>query len=102
MSYTYNIYKTWEKVKSKYTMRICSLREHTLKHEWNQMVWSVNNLRCGTAAARAGSTGIAGFWRPPPEKRQCFIGRAFSRIREGGQGARRAFDKALTFLGKGK
>src|ERR1019366_8887879 len=50
MSYTYYIYKTWEKVKSKYTMRICSLREHTLKHEWNQMVWSVNNLRCGTAA----------------------------------------------------
>src|ERR1039457_4793439 len=31
-------------------MRICSLREHRLKHEWNQMVWSVNNLRCGTAA----------------------------------------------------
>ena len=49
MSYTYYIYKTWEKVKSKYTMRICSLREHRLKHEWNQMVWSVNNLRCGTA-----------------------------------------------------
>jgi len=49
MSYTYYIYKTQEKVKSKYTMRICSLREHRLKHEWNQMVWSVNNLRCGTA-----------------------------------------------------
>ena len=57
MSYTYYIYKTWEKVKSKYTMRICSLREHRLKHEWNQMVWSVNNLRCGTAAARAGPSG---------------------------------------------
>src|ERR1019366_1535413 len=53
MSYTYYIYKIWEKVKSKYTMRICSLREHRLKHEWNQMVWSVNNLRCGTAGNRA-------------------------------------------------
>src|SRR5712692_1724764 len=30
-------------------MRICSLRGHRLKQEWNQMVWSVNNLRCGTA-----------------------------------------------------
>ena len=34
-------------------MRICSLRGCRLKHEWNQMVWSVNNLRCGTAATRA-------------------------------------------------
>src|ERR1700674_5385657 len=50
MPYTYNKYKTWEKVKSKHTMRICSLRRQRLKHEWNQMVWSVNNLRCGTAA----------------------------------------------------
>jgi hypothetical protein len=32
---------------------------------------------------------------PHPEKRQCFIGRAFSRTSEGGQGARRAFDKAV-------
>src|SRR2546428_539790 len=50
MSYTHNIYKAWEKVKSKSTMRIYSLRRHRLKHEWNQTVWSVNNLRCGTAA----------------------------------------------------
>ena len=26
------------------------LSQHRLKLEWNQMVWSVNNLRCGTAA----------------------------------------------------
>src|SRR5208283_2106669 len=26
------------------------LTKHRLKLEWNQMVWSVNNLRCGTAA----------------------------------------------------
>jgi hypothetical protein len=25
------------------------LTQHRLKLEWNQMVWSVNNLRCGTA-----------------------------------------------------
>src|SRR5208283_1135211 len=25
------------------------LTKHRLKLEWNQMVWSVNNLRCGTA-----------------------------------------------------
>ena len=31
-------------------MRICSLSVPRLKHEWNQTVWSVNNLRCGTAA----------------------------------------------------
>jgi hypothetical protein len=30
-------------------MRICSLSVPPLKHEWNQTVWSVNNLRCGTA-----------------------------------------------------
>jgi hypothetical protein len=30
-------------------MRICSLRVPRLKDEWNQMVWSVNNLSCGTA-----------------------------------------------------
>jgi hypothetical protein len=30
-------------------MRICSLSVPRLKHEWNQTVWSVNNLRCGTA-----------------------------------------------------
>src|SRR4029077_1816128 len=50
MSYTHNIYKIWEEVKTKYTMRIYSLRRHRLKHEWNQTVWSANNLRCGTAA----------------------------------------------------
>src|SRR6266436_5202425 len=47
--YTYNIYKTERKVKSKNTMRICSLSVPRLKDEWNQTVWSVNNLRCGTA-----------------------------------------------------
>src|SRR5216683_2748828 len=33
-------------------MRICSLRGHRLKQEWNQMLWPVNNLRCGTAGKR--------------------------------------------------
>src|SRR4029077_19935677 len=55
MSYTHNIYKIWEEVKTKYTMRIYSLRRHRLKHEWNQTVWSANNLRCGTAASNAKS-----------------------------------------------
>src|SRR5260370_37882425 len=27
------------------------LTQHRLKLEWNQMVWSVNNLRCGTAVS---------------------------------------------------
>ena len=53
MSYTYNKYKIQRKVKSKNTMRICSLSVPRLKHEWNQTVWSVNNLRCGTADGRA-------------------------------------------------
>src|SRR6266705_5457065 len=35
-------------------MRICSLRGHRLKQEWNRMVWSVNNLRCGTAGRDTG------------------------------------------------
>src|SRR4029077_53369 len=35
--------------KRKHTMRICSLSVPRLKDEWNQTVWSVNNLRCGTA-----------------------------------------------------
>ena len=48
--YTYYIYKIQRKVKSKNTMRICSLSVPRLKDEWNQTVWSVNNLRCGTAA----------------------------------------------------
>ena len=47
--YTHYIYKIQRKVKSKNTMRICSLSVPPLKHEWNQTVWSVNNLRCGTA-----------------------------------------------------
>ena len=34
-------------------MRICSLSVPRLKHEWNQTVWSVNNLRCGTAGPDA-------------------------------------------------
>src|SRR6266480_172649 len=49
--YTYYIYKIKRKVKSKNTMRICSLSVPRLKDEWNQTVWSVNNLRCGTAGA---------------------------------------------------
>ena len=49
MPYTHYIYKIQRKVKSKNTMRICSLSVPPLKHEWNQTVWSVNNLRCGTA-----------------------------------------------------
>jgi|SRR5579863_6395681 len=44
-------------------MRICSLRGCRLKHEWNQMVWSVNNLRCGTAANNAGFRAGSEFWR---------------------------------------
>src|SRR2546426_389634 len=32
-------------------MRICSLSVPRLKDEWNQAVWPVNNLRCGTAVA---------------------------------------------------
>jgi hypothetical protein len=28
------------------------LTQHRLKLEWNQMVWSVNNLGCGTAESR--------------------------------------------------
>jgi hypothetical protein len=32
------------------------LTQHRLKLEWNQMVWSLNNLRCGTAGWRAGVT----------------------------------------------
>jgi hypothetical protein len=47
--YTHYIYKIQRKVKSKNTMRICSLSVPPSKHEWNQTVWSVNNLRCGTA-----------------------------------------------------
>ena len=57
-------------------MRICSLREHTLKHEWNQMVWSVNNLRCGTAATRADSSEISGV----PTARSCTSGGRYSSV----------------------
>jgi len=32
-------------------MRICSLSVPRLKDEWNQTVWSVNNLCCGIAAS---------------------------------------------------
>ncbi len=52
MSYNHDIYKNWEKVKSKNTMRIYSLRRHRLEHEWNQTVWSINNLRRGTAGPK--------------------------------------------------
>src|SRR5260370_40979326 len=51
--YTYSIYKIQRKVKRKNTMRICSLSVPRLKDEWNQTVWSVDNLRCGTAEERA-------------------------------------------------
>jgi hypothetical protein len=50
--YIYYIYKIKRKVKRKNTMRICSLSVPRLKDEWNQTVWSANNLRCGTAAAK--------------------------------------------------
>src|SRR6266478_5648194 len=53
--YTCYIYKIQRKVKSKNTMRICSPREHRLKHEWNQTVWSHNNLRCGAPDWERGS-----------------------------------------------
>jgi hypothetical protein len=33
------------------------LSQHRLKLEWNQMVWSVNNLRCGTAVSSPGTPG---------------------------------------------
>ncbi len=32
------------------------LTQHRLKLEWNQMVWSVNNLRCGTTGAEQGQS----------------------------------------------
>jgi len=60
-----------EKVKSKYTMRICSLREHRLKHEWNQMVWSVNNLR-----ADRWRQGVYSTLALPGRKGRKHIGRA--------------------------
>src|SRR5260370_29966711 len=49
--YTCYIYKIKRKVKRKNTMRICSLSVPRLKDEWNQTVWSVDNLRCGTAGS---------------------------------------------------
>src|ERR1700722_16168498 len=55
--YTCYIYKIKRKVKNKNTMRICSLSVPRLKHEWNQTVWSVNNLRCGTAATDGVASG---------------------------------------------
>src|SRR5260370_41910587 len=39
-------------------MRICSLRGHRLKQEWNQMLWPVNNLRCGIAVLRMSCSGV--------------------------------------------
>src|SRR6266571_6312894 len=39
-------------------MRICSLRGHRLKQEWNQMVWSVNNLRCCSRRRKIQMNGI--------------------------------------------
>src|SRR5208283_1596741 len=35
------------------------LTKHRLKLEWNQMVWSVNNLRCGTAGSAGSSSPAA-------------------------------------------
>src|SRR5947207_14430929 len=57
--YTYYIYKIQRKVKSKNTMRICSLSVPRLKDEWNQTVWSVNNLRCGSAEYLVPSRAVA-------------------------------------------
>ena len=56
--YTYYIYKIKRKVKGKNTMRICSLSVPRLKDEWNQTVWSVNNLRCGTAGSKRPGLGL--------------------------------------------
>src|SRR5882724_6496440 len=63
--YTYNIYKIRREVKSKNTMRICSLSVPRLKDEWNQTVSSVNKLRCGTAGSRPACSGrrIIGHFR---------------------------------------
>src|SRR5258708_1539583 len=51
MSYIYNMYKTEWRVKDKIDNANLLLSQHRLKLEWNQMVWSVNNLRCGTAGS---------------------------------------------------
>src|ERR1700741_5608500 len=42
------------------------LTQHRLKLEWNQMVWSVNNLRCGTADSNSSqlSTPLWKLWKP--------------------------------------
>ena len=49
ISYIIIVYKIRAKVKSKFPMRICSLPAERLKHYWNQMLWPVKNLGCGTA-----------------------------------------------------
>ena len=68
MSYIYNVYKTGWKVKSKDNANLL-LTQHRLKLEWNQMVWSVNNLRCGTAEVKVGPAGRVGnATQDPPSK----------------------------------
>src|SRR5260370_6621055 len=50
MSYIYNIYKTEWSSQEQIDNANLLLTQHRLKLEWNQIVWSVNNLGCGTAA----------------------------------------------------
>src|SRR6267143_3623258 len=65
ITYTCYIYKIKRKVKSKNTMRICSPSVPRLKHEWNQTVWPVNNLRCGIAAFSFGPAEPRSLLGPP-------------------------------------
>src|SRR5260370_41070739 len=73
MSYIYNIYKTEWSSQEQIDNANLLLTQHRLKLEWNQMVWSVNNLGCGTA----GSNGASGSYSGPEvrfeEKRFCGV-----------------------------
>src|SRR6267142_3944598 len=73
ISYNYNMYKIKRKVKGKNTMRICTLSVPRLKDEWNQTVWSVNNLRCGTAACPGFTTCPSGQVLAISERRAKFL-----------------------------
>ncbi len=54
------------------------LTQHRLKLEWNQMVWSVNNLRYGTA----GSNALVVIDRSTPDCRQsCPLLRRVGKLR---------------------
>src|SRR5260370_4020741 len=55
MSYIYNIYKTEWSSQEQIDNANLLLTQHRLKLEWNQMVWSVNNLGCGTAGNSQGN-----------------------------------------------